>query len=157
MKHEIVLGKKKIFFDTPTNFNITNVISAKQSYISDIESATKKSLSLPINSKLLSELAKGKSDACIVVTDITRSCPDNKLLPPIIAELEKEIDKNSITILVASGMHRTMSYHEKILKYGKKIVDTYKIIDHDSKDEKNLVDLGVTKKWNANKDVKDRN
>jgi len=145
MKHEIVLGKKKIFFDTPTNFNITNVISAKQSHISDIESATKKSLSLPINSKLLSELAKGKSDVCIVVTDITRSCPDNKLLPPIIEELEKEIDRNSITILIASGMHRTMSHQEKILKYGEKIVDTYKIIDHDSKDEKNLVDLGITK------------
>ncbi len=93
MKHEIVLGKKKIFFDTPTNFNTTNVISAKQNPISDIESATKKSLSLPINSKLLSELAKGKSDACIVVTDITRSCPDNKLLPPIIEDLEKEIDQ----------------------------------------------------------------
>ena len=38
-----------------------------------------------------------------------------------------------------------MTVEEKVSKYGKKIVENYMIIDHDSRDEKKLVNLGTTK------------
>jgi nickel-dependent lactate racemase len=38
-----------------------------------------------------------------------------------------------------------MTVDEKVSKYGKKIVENYMIIDHDSRDEKKLVNLGTTK------------
>ena len=42
-------------------------------------------------------------------------------------------------------MHKAMSYDEKVEKYGKKISDTYRIIDHNATDENALISLGVTK------------
>jgi lactate racemase len=99
----------------------------------------------PISSEPLNELVKGKNSVCIVVTDITRECPDNELLIPVLEILESELSKKNITILIANGMHRKMTYLEKVAKYGKNVVDNYKIIDHDSKNEKYLINLGKTK------------
>jgi len=145
MRYSIPYNKRSMYFEIPEEFNITIVNPNSKSTVKNIATATKESLSHPINSKKLSEIAKEKSTACIVVTDITRSCPEKELLPTILEEIEKEINRKDITLLIASGMHREMSYDEKIEKYGKDIVDNYRIVDHNAKDQKTLVDLGITK------------
>lgn len=145
MRYSIPYGKEKISFKIPRGFNITTAIPKIRSKVKEIEIATRNALLHPVNSKPLSELTKGKSSACIVVTDITRECPDKELLPPILEIIEQEVNRKDITILVACGMHRQMTYEEKVEKYGKNIVDNYNIIDHDGKNEKNLVYLGTTK------------
>ena len=138
-------GKGEIDFEVPGGFNVTIVEPNVKSFVKNIQDSTRKALSHPINSKKLSDLAEGKSSACIVVTDITRSCPDKELLPPILDEIEMKIKRNDITILIASGMHRQMSYDEKVEKYGKNIVDNYRIVDHDARDENNHINLGNTR------------
>ena len=145
MGYKIPYGKKEIFFETPKEFNVNVVTPLKKPAVKNFETAIRDSLLHPINSSPLSELIKGKKSACIVVTDITRPCPDKELLPPILEILEKEIDRKNITILIAAGMHREMTYDEKVEKYGKKIVEKYNILYHDGKDEKNLISLGTTK------------
>ena len=148
MSYSIVYGKDKIFFDIPKNFSI---FSIKQNFFSGIKNVynkTQNSLMNPINSESLSSLIKGKESVCIVVTDITRMCPDEQLLIPILEILEKEISHKKITILIASGMHKKMTDDEKIEKYGKTIFKKYKIIDHNANDKKNLVTLGKTKSGN---------
>jgi len=145
MRYSVPYGKHHLIFKIPKDFEVNNVNSKLCKPITNIISKTKESILSPINSLPLLELVKGKKSACILVTDITRECPDKELLPPILETLETELKKEDILILIASGMHRKMTVDEKISKYGKKIVENYMIIDHDSRDEKKLVNLGTTK------------
>ena len=149
MSYSIPYGKEKIHFDIPKNFSI-NIIKTKSILpINNIYEKTLNSITHPINSTSLTNLVKGKNSVCIVVTDITRKCPDKDLLIPIIEILEKEIKKENITILIASGMHKKMSLEEKIEKYGKSTCEKFKIIDHDASDDNNLTSLGITKSGNT--------
>ncbi len=145
MKYSLPYGKEKIQFNIPENFSI-NVIKPKPfSIIENFYEKTYNALENPTNSLPLSDLIKEKKSACIVVTDNTRQCPDKELLVPILQILESQIKKENISIVIASGMHKKMSYAEKIEKYGKEICENYKIFDHDAKDNDILENLGTTK------------
>ena len=148
MSYSVSYGKEKIIFNIPENFSL-NIVEPKTILpIKDVYEKTRNSIMHPINSPSLSDLVKGKNSVCIVVTDITRKCPDKELLVPILEILEKEINKENIRILIASGMHKKMNYEEKIEKYGKSICEKYEIIDHDAKNDNTLVSLGATKNGN---------
>ena len=148
MSYSVSYGKETISFNIPKNFSLNIVETKSLSPISDVYVKTHDTLMNPINSSSLPCLVKGKNSVCIVVTDITRKCPDKELLVPILEILETEIKKENITILIASGMHKKMTYDEKVEKYGKSICDKYKIIDHDANDERGLLSLGTTKNGN---------
>jgi len=132
-------------FEVPNGFILTEIKSNYISSLHDINTSIINTLRNPINSPSLSNIAKGKKSACIVVTDITRNCPEKEILPHVVEILEKEILRKNIIIIVGSGMHRKMTIDEKIEKYGRPIVENFQVIDHDSQDESKLVDLGNTK------------
>ena len=148
MSYSVSYGKEKITFNIPENFSLNIVETKFVSPVKDVYEKTRHSIMHPINSPSLSNLVKDKNSVCIVVTDITRNCPDKDLLIPILEILEKEIKKENITILIASGMHKKMNYDEKVEKYGKSICDKYKIIDHDATDDSVLVSIGKIKDGN---------
>lgn len=149
MSFSISYGKKKINFNIPKNFPLNLAETKPVSPITNVYEKTLDTLKNPTNSPPLSSMIKGKNSVCIVVTDITRKCPDEALLIPILEILEKEIKQENITILIASGMHKKMNDDEKVEKYGKVICEKYKIIDHDANDDATLVSLGTTKNGNS--------
>ena len=70
-------------------------------------SAVTRALDNPIGSPTLSELASGAMSACIAICDITRPVPNHLFLQPIIRTLiESGVPASSITVLVATGLHR---------------------------------------------------
>jgi len=142
---KIPYGKTMIPFEIPKEFDVTVLKNNSKSETSNIVETIKKELKNPINSKRLSELVKKGNTVCVIVTDITRSCPDGTILPLVLDELKTKIEPNDLTLLIASGMHREMTYDEKVEKFGEEIVKNLRIISHDAKDEKNLVSLGTTK------------
>jgi len=148
MSYSVSYGKELISFNIPETFSLSTIETKHFNPINNVYEKTRNSILHPINSMSLSKLVKGKNSACIVVTDITRKCPDKELLIPILEILEEEIKKENITILIASGMHKKMTYEEKVEKYGKSICENYKIIDHDAKDDTTLVSLSATKNGN---------
>jgi nickel-dependent lactate racemase len=143
LNYSIPFGKKKINFKIPIGSSIHYAIPKQTLPLADIYEKTLKAISHPLNSKPLQDLVQEKKSVCIVVTDITRDCPDKELLIPILDVIENHVKRKNITILIASGMHKSMSYDEKVKKYGKKIIDNYKIIDHNAKND--LIFLGTTK------------
>ena len=85
----------------------------------------RESLTNPIGTPKLSELAKGKNSVAICVDDMTRITPVSKIMPFILEELEEaKITRDQIIILLAIGGHRPMNRHDCILKLGKDVVDT---------------------------------
>lgn len=85
----------------------------------------------PVGTPPLSELARGKKNACIVISDVTRPVPNKIILPPLLKVLEESgIKKQDITILISTGMHRPNLGEELESMVGRWIVDRYPIVNH---------------------------
>ena len=89
------------------------------------------SLRNPIGCSPLLDNIQKDDKVIIIVTDNTRPCPDDRLLPPILAELEEKIPRENITIIVALGLHPPLNRQELIKKLGKDIVENYNVVNHD--------------------------
>lgn len=126
--------------------NLIGVLKLKESSgIARVIAAEKEALANPIGSKKLSEIAKGKKTACIVVSDYTRGCPYSRLgfnlLLPLIDELHVAgIKDEDIKLLVGTGAHRAHTKQEDMDNFGQDVVGKYEIISHDC--DKNNVSLG---------------
>jgi nickel-dependent lactate racemase len=108
-----------------------------------LDAAIRDALRSPVGAPPLRDLAKPTDRVCIVVTDVTRSCPDDKLLPPLLDELAAAgVPDGQITILVALGMHRPSNDGERRAMLGDAIVERYDVRDHEPQNREMLVDLG---------------
>jgi lactate racemase len=97
----------------------------------------------PTGSPPLSQIARGRKDACIVICDITRPVPNEMILTPMLATLEAAgIPRDAVTILVATGLHRPSTPAEHVEMLGQHIVDHYKIVDHRGQDLESHAYLG---------------
>ena len=112
------------------------------------KSAITKALNNPVNALPLSEIAKHKKNACILICDITRPVPNHLLLPEIVAVLvENGIPTKNIEILIATGLHRPNEGKELEQLIGNKwILNNIKISNHFAKNEEDHVFMGVTTK-----------
>jgi nickel-dependent lactate racemase len=89
-------------------------------------------LSNPIDSPSLYEMVKGRSNVCLLVSDITRPCPSYKFLPYLIDELKKA-DVNDIKIVFGLGIHRKHTEEEKKKLAGEYAADNCRLIDFEPK------------------------
>ena len=110
--------------------------------LSEIE-IVKNALNNPIDSPLLSELAKGKNNVVIIASDHTRPVPSRVIMPLMLEEIRKGNPKASIRILIATGCHRGTSKSELVDKFGSEIVEREDIIIHDCGVDEELVKLGI--------------
>lgn len=99
------------------------------------------SLRKPIASPPLLDRISKTDKVVILVTDNTRPCPEDRLLPPILAELEEKIPRENITIIIALGLHPPLDRPEMITKLGKEIVENYRVLNHDVNQ---TVNIGTT-------------
>ncbi len=126
--------------------NLIGILEIKKTPgIPDVAEAEIEALANPMGSKKLSEIAKGKKTACVVVSDYTRGTPYKRpnfnLLLPIIDELHAGGIKDAdIKFLVGTGAHRAHTDKENIDNFGEEIVKKYEVISHDC--DKNNVSLG---------------
>ena len=97
----------------------------------------------PIGTKCLSEMAKGCKKVLIVTDDNTRATPLSRILPLVLDELKAGgVTEKMITFLIGLGTHRSMNIDEIKKKYGAKLSDKYRIVNHDWKDSNSLLTLG---------------
>ena len=100
-------GKAGLPLDLPDTVEATLIQKQPMPVLKDPQKAIKAAFASPVHSKTLLEEAKGCRSACILICDITRPVPNGHILPPLIKELlEAGMNPASITILVATGLHR---------------------------------------------------
>ena len=97
----------------------------------------------PIDSPRLSELAKGKRNCVIIISDHTRPVPSRDIIPNMLHELREGSPDIEVTLLVATGFHRPTSTAELEAKFGKEIMDECRIVVHDCRDKASNVQIGV--------------
>ena len=100
------------------------------------------SLEHPIGSPRLRELVAGKRRITIIASDHTRPVPSRVIMPQMLAEIRSGSPDAEITILVATGLHRSTTRDELVGKFGEEIVAHERIVVHDCDDSANLVNLG---------------
>ena len=88
MKVDIAYGKEGLTIDVPERNLVKILRMAEKTVIPDPHEETLKSLASPAGTPPLAEMARGKTSACIVVSDITRPVPNSTIVPPIIQVLE---------------------------------------------------------------------
>lgn len=104
--------------------------------IDEIESAVFEAVERPVGKPPLAEMARGRRKACIVVCDITRPVPSNRIVPVILRVLkEAGMLESQISILVATGTHRPNTKDELRSLLGPDTVAQVRIENHDCRDE----------------------
>jgi nickel-dependent lactate racemase len=126
---KLIFGEETIDFRVPETVSILNMKEVEP--LPDPKGAVIKALADPIESPPLTELAQGRENACVVISDITRPVPNKVILPPLLQTLEESgISKEKITILIATGMHRPNEGEELEYMVGRQIMDNYRIVNH---------------------------
>lgn len=95
----------------------------------------------PINAEPLRERIKASDKVAVVIPDLTRPLPTEKLLTWTFAELA-HVPRENFTIINGTGSHRVNTEAELISMVGESIVKNYKIVNHNSHDAATLKSAG---------------
>jgi nickel-dependent lactate racemase len=97
----------------------------------------------PIDAAPLRDIAPANATVAIVIADITRPSPSERLVPWIMEELG-HIPRENFVILNGTGSHRANTRDELVRMLGAEIVESVRIVNHSAFDDDNLTHLGRT-------------
>lgn len=141
MQIKLPYGNTDLAFHAPDSANVLysgiNQLKSEQSG----EDIVRASMSAPIDSPRLRDLAAGKRTCTVIISDHTRPVPSRDILPPMLEELRSGNPDIQITLLVATGLHRTTNREELVRKLGEEIASRETIVVHDCRE--NNVPVGI--------------
>ena len=138
-------GKNGIEINLNSNWNTTIIQPVEQDVIKNPIKAIRDAIRKPLGSISLESIIKTRKtikSVCIVASDATRPVPTHIILNGLIQELiDYGIQEKSISILIATGLHRP-SHKEEIERIlGEVIAKDVKVFNHIATDAKSLVSL----------------
>lgn len=120
------------------------LLSGVESYVPehDQQELVRLALENPVGQPRLSKLAVRKKNIVVITSDHTRPVPSRITLPLLLEEIRRGAPEADITVLVATGCHRSMTETEQLDKFGAEVCRHEKIVVHDCDDTENLTDIG---------------
>lgn len=107
------------------------------------EEGIRRAFANPIGSERISQLAKGKKSAVVVVDDLSRPTPAWRILPILLEELEQGgISRDRVLIIMGVACHRQLIREDMEKKLGADVVRAMRVENHFAWD--NLEHLGTT-------------
>jgi lactate racemase len=138
-------GRTGLPISIPDELRVSVVEPAKGTPLADPPRAVEDALAHPIDAQSLVEVARGRRDAVVVISDKTRPVPYRIVLPPILRALEAAgLDRLRVEIVVATGLHRANTRDELIEMVGPEVVERYRIRNHVARNADEHVHLGRT-------------
>jgi nickel-dependent lactate racemase len=142
---ELAYGRGTLPVELPASSRVDVLEKRPVAPLADPAQALRDALEAPLGTPPLRELARGRRDAVIVISDHTRPVPNALLLPPILDALRAGgLAPEAVTILVATGLHRASTAAELREMLGDELARTLRIAQHDARDAAAHVDLGRT-------------
>jgi nickel-dependent lactate racemase len=111
--------------------------------VSDEAAAFQQAVRQPINAKPLKELIVATDKVAVVIPDITRPLPSERLLPWLFAELA-HVPAENFVIVNGTGSHRVNTPAELEQMVGADVANNYRIVNHNSHDTTTLKLAGKT-------------
>ena len=131
MQYHLQYGRGKLAVELPADRVVRELAYKTAPPLEDPAKTLRQLLAAPTGTPPLEQLARGRRDACIVICDITRPVPNELLLLPMLDTLEQAgIPRDKITILIATGLHRPNEGDELVEIVGRRIAETYRIVNH---------------------------
>ncbi|MEM2936009.1 MAG: nickel-dependent lactate racemase [Candidatus Bathyarchaeia archaeon] len=138
-------GKGFLELDIP-EVNLASVVESHSvKAAEDAEGEIVRALNNPIGSGRVEDLVKREDRVALIVSDITRPAPNQLMVPPILEALRKAgLREENLEIIVANGLHRSPSRREMEELLGKRILEEAPLMNHDARDDEELVEAGRT-------------
>jgi lactate racemase len=138
-------GKTDVCVRIPAR-NLLGTIEPKdRAAAPDQKAEVERALKEPIGTKRLLEIAKPESKVAIVVDDATRKAPSERMLIPVLAELNTAgVKDENVTVIFGCGTHRTVKPEEATELLGAEALKRVKAISHCCT-ATDLVNIGTTK------------
>ncbi len=134
MRVKLEYGRSGLDVELPDDRPVRVLAYKEAAPLADPQGAVAEVLARPTGSRPLAALARGRQDACVVVSDITRPVPNTTILPPLLAVLQAAgMAQDKITILVATGLHRECTEAELLEMLGPEVVHGYRVEQHHGK------------------------
>lgn len=138
-------GKKGIELKVNPNWNTTIIQPVPQKVIKNPIKAIRDAIKNPLGNFSLESIIKSRKNiksVCIVASDATRPVPTHYILEGLLKELiNYGIQEKSITILIATGLHRPSRNEELRRILGDFFTSHVKVLNHIATDIKSLVTL----------------
>ncbi len=140
-------GRSGLAVQLPDGIRVSVAEPAWPPPLPDAAAALARALEAPIGAKALAEVARGRRDAVVVISDKTRPVPRGIVLPPILRTLEAAgIAHDRIEILVATGLHRPNTREELVEMTSAALVERYRFRNHVARNADEHVHLGRTQR-----------
>jgi nickel-dependent lactate racemase len=135
-------GRSGLDVDLPEQ-RVTIIEPVFREALPDPAAALTAALRAPSGRPPLRTLVQAGQTVAISVCDITRAQPRREMLTALFEEMEN-VRPEDVTILIATGTHRTNSRAELVNMLGGEIVERYRVVNHDSRDAASLEYVGKT-------------
>ena len=145
MRIDLAYGRAGLRVELPDHAHV--LLPAPMPALADPSAAIREALRRPIGCAALQELVMPGDTVAIVFSDVTRPAPNHILIPALLDELaEAGIDRQSITLINALGMHRMNTPDELVSMLGPDVVESFPIVQHDPEDESELTYVMTNKR-----------
>jgi len=139
-------GRRGLSVDLPDGLRVDVIRKGTMPVLKEPAEAVRSALLHPLRSKSLKEVVQGRRGICILICDNTRPVPHGIVLPVLIGELiDAGARPDSITILVATGLHRPNEGEELRELIGSDwVLQTVKVVNHFAGNDEDHVLMGTT-------------
>ena len=122
-------GDKELTLNFPTDWEVEVLGPKDAPELSDTQ--IEQAFAEPIDTALISELAKDKRSATIIVDDLSRPTPAARIIPYILRELTSAgVPKSEIRFVAGVGAHRPLTDEDIVKKVGADIAAEYEVTNH---------------------------
>jgi lactate racemase len=108
----------------------------------DERAAFREAVRRPLGARPLADIVQTGERVALVIPDITRPLPSDRLLPWVLEELG-HVPGRDVVIVSGTGSHRVNTPDELRAMVGGAIAGRYRIVNHDSHDPATLAPAGV--------------
>ena len=108
----------------------------------DEAAAFRDAMAAPLDSRSLRDVVCSSDRVAIVIPDITRPLPTDRLLPWVLGELA-HVPADRVTIVNGTGSHRANTPDELRAMVGTRVFARYRVVNHDAHDPGALAHAGT--------------
>ncbi len=122
--------------------NITVLEPRYVSGIGDERAAFHAAMANPLGARPLAEIVSARDRVAIVIPDITRPLPSDRLLPWLLDAI-RHVPARQIVIINGTGSHRANTPEELAAMVGADVLASVRVVNHDSHDAGTLALAGL--------------
>jgi len=129
---QLQYGKGDLSVEVPSS-DVTVLAPMREEGLPDEAGAFREAVRSPYGSGPLRELVGADERVAVVIPDITRALPRERLLPWLFEELS-HVPPENVTIVNGTGSHRANTEEELAAMVGPEVYGRYAVVNHDAHD-----------------------